>query len=792
MRTKPASSSSLLPLLPLRSLTLLPGIAQPVELGRPDSVAAVQAARNDRGPFRHRILVAPQRDPVVDQPTIDDLYPVAVLAELTQALEGAPGRMTAILRGLHRVRVTEVVREGKVLYGHYGHAHDVMSDPTLAHALAGALQDLIKQHDSLLPTSAKHRTRAQALAIIMAERSPSLVCDLSAAHAELELHELIEVLLELSVAERLRKVIEKISQRIHVLRVKRELDDHVREHLSQHEHEAVLRHKMRAIQGELGSPEPDEEWLHILRDKLERLPLGEEARTQVERELGRLERMNPQGTEASIVRSYLELIADLPWGPAPRDTLDLAKAKTLLEDGHHGLEKVKRRIIEYLSVRKLAPERRGPIVCFSGPPGVGKTSLAKSIAEALGRPFVRASLGGVKDEAEIRGHRRTYVGSLPGRVISGMKRAKACNPVFLLDEIDKLTGSDMRGDPAAALLEALDPEQNATFEDHYLNLPYDLSKVLFICTANDSSKIPEALRDRLEMIELSGYSNDDKLAIARKHLLPRALQDNGLRRDQLTLDDDALTLLATGYTRESGVRNLGREIDGLVRHVAMKIVEDSGHTRHVTAAEVPEILGPVRFLDDERVEGSPVGVATGLGWTPQGGRLLLIEVYVTRGDGQIRLTGRLGEVMKESGQTALSLVRSRAASLGIDPLFLERHDLHVHLPQGAVPKDGPSAGVGLTTAIVSALTHRGVRGDTALTGEITLRGHVLPVGGIREKVLAAHRAGLRRVLLPLLNQKDEVDIPVAVRNTIEIKYVEHIDEVLQLMLLARPEPAAVA
>lgn len=787
--TTPRPAVGQLPLLPLRALTLLPGLPQPIELGRASSVGAVERARVlDAGdPNRNLVIVGTQRDPLVDRPELDDLHDVAVLAEVTQALHGVPGRMTAIVRGLERVRLLDLERDVNVALVQYQRAHETLGDPTLAYALAGALGDLVKQHESLLPSNAKNRNRSQSLAVVLAERSPGALCDLAASHVGLESEELLEILRETQVAERLRKVIEHISHRINVLQVRRDLDRHVREHLSRHEQEALLRHKLRAIQSELGDGEEEDRWLEDLADRLSRKELTDDAIAVVRREIGRLRRMNPQSGEANIARTYLELVADLPWGgaDATADDLDIEAARELLEREHYGLTKVKRRILEYLCVRKLAPKKRGPILCLAGPPGVGKTSLARSIADALGRKFVRAALGGVRDDSEIRGHRRTYVGALPGRILQSLKKAKTSNPVFLLDEIDKLVSPDLRGDPAGALLEALDPEQNDTFEDHYLGTPYDLSRVIFVCTANDTSKIPMVLRDRLELIELSGYTTEEKIAIARDYLLPRVKAEHGMEDGSIVIPDEILESLATTYTRESGVRNLQRELEALLRDRAMQRLEDDGSSAGnvVDSAALERVLGPPRYHEEIIDREPPLGVVIGLGWTPTGGRLLMVEAATTMGEGKLRLTGRLGDVMKESGQTALSLIRSRSESFGIDPKRLRDRDIHVHLPAGAVPKDGPSAGVTVTTAVVSALSGRKVRTDVAMTGEVTLRGHVLPIGGVREKVLAAHRAGVEHVILPARNTKDERDIPEAVRGKISLHYVEHIHEVLDIALL---------
>ncbi|MCA9653851.1 MAG: endopeptidase La [Myxococcales bacterium] len=785
---RPASGE--LPLLPLRNMTLLPGIGQPVELGRHASVDAIRMAREvPKDDPRHRlVVVVTQREESVDRPGLDDLYPVGVLAEITQALLGVGSRMTAIVRGIERVHVLEVDRQQTPSMVRYQRAHEPTGDPTLAYALAGTLQDLVRQHDGLLPANAQSKQRAQTLAVINAERAPSRIADLCATHVGLDSVELAELLHELTITDRLRKVVELVSHRIHVLQVKRDLDRHVRDHLSKHEQEALLRHKLRAIQSELG--DPDDDGLAELEARLDEADLPPDARATVDRELGRLRRMNPQSGEATIVRTYLELVVELPWSDdtATPDSLDIPAARELLEREHFGLEKVKQRIIEYLCVRKLAPNKRGPILCLAGPPGVGKTSLARSIAQTLGREFVRISLGGVRDDAEIRGHRRTYVGSLPGRLIHGMKRAGTKNPVFLLDEIDKLGGPDLRGDPAGALLEALDPEQNDAFEDHYLGTPFDLSRVIFVTTANDLQRIPHVLRDRLEIIELSGYTIEDKIAIARDYLLPRALEDHGLAPDSLEVPDEVLSSLATEYTRESGVRNLQRELEAMLRDLAMEIAQGEPTRARLERADLLRVLGPPKYHDDLLDHTPSPGVVNGLGWTPTGGRLLIVEATLTLGDGKLRLTGRLGEVMKESAQTAMSLVRSEAGRLGLDPDFASTHDVHVHLPAGAVPKDGPSAGITLTTALVSVLTRRPARTDIAMTGEVTLHGHVLAIGGVREKVLAAHRAGIRDIILPRRNAKDEPDIPKRVLDDLRLHYVDRVEEVLELVLL-EPLPA---
>ncbi|PRP89981.1 Lon protease 2 [Enhygromyxa salina] len=826
------SDAGVLPLLPLRSAVLYPSVSMPVDLGRPSSVEAVRRATAQGRRFgpHNLVIVAVQRDPMNDKPGLEDLHPIATATRVVQVLRGLPGRMTVIVRGLERVVLEGLERVEGCDLVRYRRVTPRYAAPAMITALAGVLRDLVRRHETLLPSARATEQRQATVQDALDERDPDRVSDLVANLVELDIDDRVALLQQRDGGERLRKLIEMVAQRCNELEVKRDIDRSVRDHLSRHEQEAVLRHKLRAIQAELGDSDP-ETWLDELSARLDQKILPEQAQLAADRELGRLERMNPQSSEAMIARTYLEWIVDLPWlvdGAAPvRNDIDLEAARARLDADHHGLDKVKRRVLEYLAVRKLAPDKRGPVLCFAGPPGVGKTSLARSIATTLGREFVRFSLGGVRDDAEIRGHRRTYVGALPGRLIRAMKTAGTPDPVILLDEIDKLSSPDLRGDPASALLETLDPEQNEEFEDHYLGVPYDLSRVIFICTANEVEAIPAVLRDRLEFIALSGYTIDEKLAIAREHLLPKELRDNGLSpsllddegpaapgslRDQrarntsllaatrrdgddplpsefgpgVEIDDAVIERLATEYTRESGVRNLQRQLAALLRDVAMRKAEGGPklalEVAHIGVEDLGRILGPPRHHEELMAPGPRVGVCTGLGWTPTGGRLLFVEVTTMRGAGKLRLTGSLGDVMKESARAALSLIRSQAERLGIGHVGFDTCDVHIHLPSGGVPKDGPSAGIALTTALLSALLGRPVRHDIAMTGEVTLRGHVLPIGGVREKVLAAHRAGIRDVILPVRNRKDEPDIPAAALEDLRLHYVAHVDEVLALAL----------
>ncbi|MFI5290198.1 MAG: endopeptidase La, partial [Polyangia bacterium] len=611
-------------------------------------------------------------------------------------------------------------------------------------------------------------------------RDPSRLADVACANLELATDDRMMLLEELDVPTRLRRVLEALQHRVQVFEVKEKIDTQVREEFGKHQREAVLRQKLKAIQEELGEFEDGED-VSEFEEKIKAAGMTEEVEKVARKQLERLRSMPAASAEYTVTRTYLEWLVELPWSKRTEDRLELSDARDILNADHYDLEKVKRRILEYLAVRKLAPHKKGPILCLAGPPGVGKTSLGKSIARALGREFVRISLGGIRDEAEIRGHRRTYIGALPGRIVQGMKRVGTHNPVFMLDEIDKL-GADFRGDPSAALLEVLDPEQNNSFSDHYLEVPFDLSEVIFIATANDLTPIPAALKDRMEILELPGYTRQEKRHIAERYLVPKQLTEHGLTTDHVAITGPAIDEIIDHYTREAGVRSLERELANVIRGVAVKVASGESFRAEIRAEDVEGYLGPARFFSEVAERTEEAGVATGLAWTPTGGDILFIEATRMPGKGNLVLTGQLGAVMKESAQAALSYVRAHAAQWGIPIDFLEKTDLHLHVPAGAIPKDGPSAGTTMLVAMVSLLTGRRVRGDLAMTGEITLRGAVLPVGGIKEKVLAAHRAGIKRVIMPERNAKDLVDIPEEIRRSLEVTLVKKVDEALAAAL----------
>jgi ATP-dependent Lon protease len=764
--------------LPLRNLVLFPGVVLPVDVGRPGSLKLVEDVVKHQP---SRLLIATQRDPQIEEPRPEDLHPIGVEAEVLKVVKLSDSRVTVVIRGVERRRLGPFTHVAPYLAAEVYPVEELNATGAEADGLALAVREAAKQVIALSPDIPDENAQ-----IIDAIREPSRLADLASANIEQSTDERMGLLSELDVTLRLRKVLQALQHRVQVFEVKEKIDTQVREEFSRHQREAVLRQKLKAIQEELGEFDEGEDTSEF-EEKIKTAGMPEEVEKVARKQLDRLKSMPSASAEHTVTRTYLEWLVELPWSKRTDDRLELGEARNILDADHYDLEKVKRRILEYLAVRKLAPHKKGPILCLAGPPGVGKTSLGKSIARALGREFVRISLGGVRDESEVRGHRRTYIGALPGRIIQGMKRVGTHNPVFMLDEIDKL-GADFRGDPSAALLEVLDPEQNNSFSDHYLEVPFDLSEVIFIATANELAPIPAALLDRMEILELPGYTREEKRAIAEKYLVPKQLGEHGLTAHHVSLTTGAIYEIIEHYTREAGVRNLEREIANVIRGVAVKVA--SGETFHAELGpdQLAEYLGPAKFFSEVAERTEQPGVATGLAWTPTGGDILFIEVTRMPGKGSLVLTGQLGNVMKESAQAALSYVRSHATELGIPGDFLEKSDLHLHVPAGATPKDGPSAGNAILSAIVSLLTGRRVRHDVAMTGEITLRGSVLPVGGIKEKVLAAHRAGIKRVILPERNEKDLVDVPDEIKRDVEVVLVKRVGETLLAGLEERPVP----
>lgn len=764
---------NLLPILPIRNIVVYPGTVMPLNVGRPKSKALLDEVM----PGDKLIGVITQRNPETEDPQAGDLYSVGAVCAILKLFKLPDGNQSIIVHGLARFRLTGIERNDPFTVGRIEIVEDKLQEGPELEALVNSVRQQANRVIELSPN-----TPDEAAQVLNSIAQPSALADFVAANLQIDPPDKQALLEELDVEKRLRMVTEKLANQLDVLELQNKIQSQVKENIDKSQRRYYLQEQLKAIRKELG--EGDAAGMSDadqLRQRLEEAKLPEHAMKEATRELTRLETIPSASPEYGVIRTYLEILADLPWDAEDPDKLDLAEAQKILDRDHHDLEKVKRRIIEYLAVRKLKPEGGGAILCFLGPPGVGKTSLGKSIAEAMGRKFVRVALGGVRDESEIRGHRRTYIGSMPGRIISELRKIKTRNPVMMLDEIDKL-GSDFRGDPASALLEVLDPAQNHTFTDHYLDLPFDLSRVLFIATANSMDSVPGPLRDRMEVIEIPGYTNADKLDIARRYLVPRQLEANGLTPANARFTDAALREIIESYTREAGVRNLERAIGSVARAIAAEVV--GGNDQKVTVNEqyVGKVLGPPRFEPELAQRTSVPGVATGMAYTPFGGEILFIEATRMSGKGQITLTGQIGDVMKESATAAFSLIRSRAEKMGIDPKMLAESDIHLHVPAGAVPKDGPSAGVAMFTALASLLLGRSVRSDVAMTGEITLRGLVLPIGGLKEKTLAAKRAGIRQVIVPKRNQKDLPEIPEEVRNTLQFHFVENVDQALEIAL----------
>ncbi|MCB9620756.1 MAG: endopeptidase La [Sandaracinus sp.] len=756
-----------LPLLPLRRGVVLPGRTVTLPVGRPRSVALARELR--RGDV---LVLAAQHDGDVDEPGLADLHRVGVLARLEDRVDRGNRGLVLVVKAERRVHLDELVAHVPFARAAVSELASTNADTDEARALAKSL----RAHVSEL--AGQDRAFVQELS----NADVATTADLVAAWVEAPAERRLEILHELDVPTRLKLAAGLVQEAKGRAELQSKVDSEVRKSLSDQQRKHILRQQLEAIRRELGEEDDADDDVAKLRRRLDEAGLTEEAQKVADRELERFAQLPAQSPEKGVIRNYLELIAELPWSKRADSSLDLDAVADKLAADHHGLEEPKRRVLEHMAVLKLAPKARGTVLCLVGPPGVGKTSLAQSVADATGRPLVRVSLGGVRDEAEIRGHRRTYVGALPGRVVSAMRKAGVKNPVVVLDEIDKVGGRSWAGDPETALLEVLDPEQNHTFTDHYLELPFDLSEVLFVATANDLQTLSGPLRDRLEIIEVSGYTEDEKVAIARSHLFPRALERHGLAPEKVRLAEGLLATLVRDYTREAGVRQLDRQLAKLLRSVALDVVRGKDAAVEVDEVRLRQVLGKPRFFTDVAERERPPGVAAGLAWTPVGGDVLYVETTRMPGKGRVEITGQLGEVMNESARAALAYVRTHADALGIDASFLEQQDLHVHVPAGGIPKDGPSAGVTLFTAFASLLSGRRVRPDTAMTGEATLRGRVLPVGGIKSKVLAAHRAGFERVLLPRKNAHDVDDIPESVRSQLEIVLVDDMREVIELAL----------
>ena len=761
--------------LPVRNLVVYPHMAAALVADRPGSVKALdEALQQDK-----MVMILAQRDPETDQPSTDDLYTYGTLVRIFKSMKLPEDSFHAVVHGVSRAQVLEVLETEPVMRARVKlqaeRKDETMEGKALAHNLVEQFQRLIE----LVPTMSEELR----IPLINLEGQPSKLADFIAFYLKISLEDQ-QALLELSeVQDRLKTLTFLITREIEVAEAGSRIQSQVENKMGKAQREYYLREQMKAIQRELGEDgDAQGEDLADLRRKIEEAGMPDEARVEAERELKRLERIPAISPEYSTSRTYLEWLSELPWSVSTDDQLDIERAREILDEDHYGLEKIKDRILEYLAVRSLKPDMKGSILCFVGPPGVGKTSLGKSIARALGRQFVRISLGGVHDEAEIRGHRRTYIGALPGRIIQRIRKAGSNNPVFMLDEVDKL-GRDFRGDPSSALLEVLDPEQNDTFTDHYIDLPFDLSNVMFVTTANMLSTIPEPLRDRMEVIELSGYTEEEKIEIARRYLVPRELDSHGLPADGVVFEDRAVSRIISDYTREAGLRNLERKIRTVARKAARSVTEGHSTPFLVSEAALHQYLGPPEYFSETAERTGEPGVAIGLAWTPAGGEIMFVEASKMSGGKGLTLTGQLGDVMKESARAALTYVRSHAADWQIDPSFFGKHDIHIHLPAGAIPKDGPSAGVALVTVLTSLLSGRPVRNDLAMTGEVTLRGRVMPVGGVKEKVLGAMRAGITTIILPRRNEKDLEDVPSAVKEKLSFCLVDRIDQVLELALM---------
>ena len=763
-----------IPILPLRNSVLFPGSIIPIDVGRRKSVRLVEESIAQERPI---IGILTQREARVDDPTPKDMYGVGCAARILKVIKLAKDNFSVILQGVARFEVKDFLQQEPYITSGVEFVHDPKTSDVELDALVLNLRDVAKRVIKLMPELPK-----EASALVDSVTDAGQLADLLTSNLDVAVDEKQKVLETYDLKARLRLVLTYLTRQLEVLQVRERINSQVQEEMGRNQREYVLRQQLKAIKEELGEMDDSSSDIEEFREKIENGNLPEEAEKMALKQYERLKMMQPASSEYTVTRTYLEWLTDLPWDISTEDIINIDDVRRILDEDHYDLDKVKKRILEYMAVRKLKADKKGPILCLVGPPGVGKTSLGRSIARAIDRKFWRVSLGGVRDEAEIRGHRRTYVGSLPGRIIQGVKKVQVNNPVFMLDEIDKL-GHDFRGDPASALLEVLDPEQNNSFSDHYLEVAFDLSKVMFIATANVLDTVPPALRDRLEIIELPGYTRNEKLNIAKSFLVPRQIEEHGLTDDDIEFADDALQELIDSHTREAGVRNCEREVANICRGVAVTVAGGTADGKAFIKKEsIKDFLGAPKFVPEVAERTGESGVATGLAVTPVGGDILFVEASQMPGKGNLVMTGQLGDVMKESAQAALSFIRSRADAFDIKPDFLEGTDIHLHIPAGAIPKDGPSAGVTMFVAMVSMLLGRKVRHDVAMTGEITLRGAVLPVGGIKEKSLAAHRAGITRVVMPERNRKDVDDIPEEVRNELEIFFVKRMEDALELVL----------
>jgi ATP-dependent Lon protease len=769
-----------LPLLPIRDIVIYPYMMLPLFVGRDVSIRAVEESLS-----RDRLIfLVAQKNSADETPAPSEIHKVGTIASIMRMLKLADGRVKILVQGLSKGEVDTYIRERPFF------------EVKIRKVIEPVLQEVPIEVEALMRTAKEKIEQILNLKNLPPEivmvtdniSDPGVLADLVASNLRLKIEESQAILEVFDPIERLKQVNDLLSRELELSTMQARIQNQAKEEMSKTQRDYFLREQLKQIQQELGEGDERAEEINELKKQITKAKMPTEVKREADKQLRRLEQMHPESSEASLVRTYLDWLVDLPWSKKTKDNLNLRKAKQILDEDHYNLEKIKERILEYLAVNKLRKKLKGPILCFVGPPGVGKTSLGRSIARCLGRNFVRVSLGGVRDEAEIRGHRRTYVGALPGRVIQGIKQASSNNPVFMLDEIDKV-GADFRGDPSAALLEVLDPEQNHAFSDHYLNLPFDLSNVLFICTANLLDPIPPALADRMEVIQLSGYTNEEKLEIARKYLIPRQFNDNGLSSKFIDISNDALLRIIADYTKEAGLRNLEREIASICRKVARKVAEGKTELTRITRANIHLFLGAPKFLPEAEQEHHEIGVATGLAWTSAGGEILYVEASLSKGRGNLTLTGQLGDVMKESAQAAVSYARAHAKKLGVEEDFYQKLDIHIHVPAGAIPKDGPSAGITMATALISALTKRPVSRDVAMTGEITLRGRVLPIGGLKEKSLAAFRAGMKTVIVPDRNQKDLNEIPKALRRKLNWVCAQNMADVLNVALVDKKTAA---